>query len=104
MEDVDAAAGAAGVEDDGVGSTGFFLGRHFPANEGVVSGGLIGGARRHDVEDEGDEEERDRDHEESPSEPVDLIGERFLAAGALQHFARLELRRVLIGGVRRRRA
>ena len=103
MGDVDATAGAAGVEDDGVGADGFLFGGHFPVNEGVVSDGLVGGAGRHDVEDECDEEERDRDDEQCPAKPVDLVGEGLLAAGALQHFAGLELRRVLVGGVRRRR-
>lgn len=55
MEDVDAATGAAGVEDDGVGATGFLVGGHFPVNEGVISEGLVGGARRHDIEDKDDE-------------------------------------------------
>jgi len=44
MEDVDAAAGAAGVEDDSVGASGFLVGGHFAVDEGVVSGGLVGGA------------------------------------------------------------
>lgn len=103
MEDVDAAAGAAGVEDDGVGAGGFLDGGYFPVNEGVASDGLVRDAGRHDVEDEGDEEKRDRHDEQRPPEPVDLVGEGLLAAGALQHFAGLELRRVLVGGVRRRR-
>lgn len=102
MEDMDAAARAASIEDNGVGATGFFIGRNFPVDKGVVSNGLRGGARRHHVEDEGDENERDRDHKQSPSKPVDLIGERLLATGTLQHFAGLELRCVLISGVRRR--
>jgi len=75
MEDVDATAGAAGVKDDGVGTSGFLVGRHFAVDEGKVSGGLVGGAGRHDVEDEHNEKERDRDNEQSPSEPVDLVGE-----------------------------
>lgn len=103
MEDVDAAAGAAGVEDDGVGAGGFLDGGYFPVNEGVASDGLVRDAGRHDVEDEGDEEKRDRHDEQRPPEPVDLVGEGLLAAGALQHFAGLELRRVLVGGVRGRR-
>ena len=103
VEDVDAAAGATGVEDDGVGSAGLLLRRHLPVDEGVVSDGLVGGGRRHHVEDEGDEEKRDRHHKQRRSEPVDLVGEGLLAAGALQHFAGgLEFRRVVVGGVRRR--
>ena len=75
VEDVDAATGASGVKDDGLGSARLLLRQHLPVDEGVVSDELVGGGRRHHVEDEGDEEERDRHHEQCRSEPVDLVGE-----------------------------
>lgn len=75
MEDVDTAAGAAGVKDDGVGASGFLVGGHFAVDESVVSGRLVGGAGRHDVKDEHNEKKWDRYNKQSPSEPVDLVGE-----------------------------
>lgn len=100
---MNAATGATSIEDNGVRATGFFIRRHFSTDESVVSGGLVSRARRHHIKNEGDEKKRDRDHEQSPSESVDLIGEGLLSTGTFQHFVRLELRRVLISGVRRRR-
>lgn len=66
-EDVDTAAGATGVEDNGVGLGGSEIG-----GEGGRSG-------RHQEEDEGDEEERHRYYEQYPSEAVDLVRQGLVA-------------------------
>lgn len=97
-EDVDAAAGAAGVEDDGVrlagGGGSEDLGGDLAVGEGVVGGG----ARGHYVEDEGDEEERDGDDEEDAPVAVDLVGEGgATTCGPLEHLVGSEGVRVLIG-------
>lgn len=61
-EDVDAAAGATGIEDDGERIGGFAIGGNLPVREGVVLDGLVGGSGRHEVENERDDEERERNH------------------------------------------
>lgn len=89
-KNVDTAARTAGVEDDSValGSTGEgeVIGREFAVRKGV-EGGRTGG---HEKKDEGDEEERDRNHQDYASEAVDLVGERLVLPGALhQHLVQL---------------
>lgn len=92
-EDVDAAAGAAGVKDHGIRG----LGRQLAV---VAIGGEGGGqlaasaAAGHDVEDHGEEEERDRDDEEDAPVSVHFVGEGVVlgiahadssSAGTLEH-------------------
>lgn len=93
-EDVDAATGAAGVEDDGEGGGSFVA--DLAVREGVVLHGLAGGGGRHGVEHERDEEERHRHHQKRTPEVVDLVGERLRRrrrgpAGAFQHFGGFEI-------------
>jgi hypothetical protein len=75
-EDVDAAAGAPRVEDDGVllGPRGAVQGADLPG------GGVGGGRARHEEEHEGDERERREDDEQDAAVPVEAVGERVLAA------------------------
>jgi hypothetical protein len=75
-EDVDAAAGAPRVEDDGV------LLRARGAGQGadLPGGGVGGGRARHEEEHEGDERERREDDEQDAAVAVEAVGERVLAA------------------------
>jgi hypothetical protein len=75
MENVNAAAGATSIENDGIRATGFFIRRNFATNEGIISDRFIIGTRRHHIENECDEKDRDRDNEKSSSESIDLIGD-----------------------------
>lgn len=98
-EDVDAATGAAGVEDDGEGGGSFVA--DLAVREGVVIHGLAGGGGRHGVEHERDEEERHCHHQKCSPEVVDLVGERIRRwqqepIGAFQHFGGFEIQ--LSGG------
>jgi hypothetical protein len=73
-EDVYTAAGATGVEDNGVGLGGSEIRGDLADAEGL--GGISG---RHQEEDEGDEEERHRYYEQYPSEAVDLVRQGLVA-------------------------
>lgn len=75
-KDVDAAAGATSVKDDGERIGRFTIGRKFTVRESVNLNGLVGRGRRHEVKNERDEEERECNHQEGTAELIDLIGER----------------------------
>lgn len=68
-------------------------------------------SRRRNVDDEGDEEQRDGDEKENPSVSLDLVAERIMtdeatAAGTLQHLVGFEEAVVVVMAVvliRRRR-
>jgi hypothetical protein len=76
-EDVDAAAGAPGVEDDGV-----LVG---PGRAGPPGAGRgAGGQARHEEEHEGDERERGEDDEQDAPVAVRAVGQRLLAAAVGQ--------------------
>lgn len=72
-EDVDAAAGAPGVEDDCVP-----VGPGGPGPPGDARG--AGGRARHEEEDEGDERERGEEDEQDAPVAVRAVGQRLLAA------------------------
>lgn len=77
---MDSAAGAAGVEDDGVG-LGSAVGGGLAAGRGGREGdAAVGGDAGHEEEDEGDEEEGDGDDKDDAAEAVDLVGEWLLAS------------------------
>lgn len=71
-KDVDAATRATGVEDNGVGLGGSGIRGNLPGAEFLE--GLGGRSGRHQEEDKGDEEERDRYYQQHPSEAMDLVG------------------------------
>lgn len=102
---MDAAAGATGVEDNGIsvvggrGSEDF--GGDLAVGEGVVLERRRGRTWGHYIENEGDEEQRDCDDEKKPSVPVDLVGEgRATTGGSLEHLVGFKgmVVVVLIGG------
>lgn len=118
---MDAAAGATSVKynrvlvlggggggGEGRGSSGSEESRrNLAVSDGVVREVRGGRSRRRNVDDEGDEEERDGDEEENASVPLDLLAERVIATadGALQHLVCSEeaLEVVITVLIRRRR-
>lgn len=88
---MDAAAGAAGVKDDGVGLFKPGVGGDLAVGEAVAENRICsGGPTRYDEEDEEDEEEGNGDDEKEATEALDLIGEGVVLGGdALVHFVRV---------------
>lgn len=77
---MDSAAGAAGVEDDGVGLGSAVGGGLAAAGVGGEGDAAVGGDAGHEEDDEGDEEEGDGDDKDDAAEAVDLVGEWLLAS------------------------
>lgn len=90
-KDMNAAPRAASIKNNGISG----LGRGRPViggNFAVVEGVIL--SSRHEIENEGDEEKRERGEEQHPSESVDLVGQgfRLLLTGALEHLVEFRLK------------